>query len=162
MFTNPKQKLKDTEIRRQYVAIDHGEVTALILLDLSAAFNTVDHSTLLDVLHRRFTVEGIPLLWFNSYLSNRLQSFFVDGVHSKSIIVDCSVPQGSVLGPLKIITYTEDDVEISNAILSVITFLLMTNNCIDRAKSLKLTITVLNCAVASLTFKIGAHHVDYS
>jgi len=51
-------------------AIDHGEVTTLVLLDLSAALDTVDHCTLLDVLHRRFPVEGIPLLCFNSYLTN--------------------------------------------------------------------------------------------
>jgi len=51
-------------------AMDRGEVTALVLLDLSAAFDTVDHCTLLDVLHRPFAVEGIPLLWFNSYLTN--------------------------------------------------------------------------------------------
>ena len=90
------------------LTVDHGEVTALVLLDLSAAFDTVNHSTLLDVLHRRFAVDGTPLLWFKSYLTNRSQTFFVDGVHSKSIDVDCSVPQGSVLGPLKFISYTED------------------------------------------------------
>jgi hypothetical protein len=93
-------------------AIDHGEVTALVLLDLSAAFDTVDHSTLLDVLHRRFAVEGIPLLWFKSYLTDRTQSFSVDGIQSKSFGVDCSVPQGSVLGPLEFISYTEDVVEV--------------------------------------------------
>jgi Reverse transcriptase (RNA-dependent DNA polymerase) len=93
-------------------AIDGGEVTALVLLDLSAAFDTVDHSTLLDILHRRFAVERISLLWFNSYLSNQSQSFFFDGVQSKSIIVDCSVPQGSILGPLEFIYYTEDVVDI--------------------------------------------------
>jgi len=43
-------------------AMDRGEVTALVLLDVSAAFDTVDHCTLLDVLHCRFVVEGIPLL----------------------------------------------------------------------------------------------------
>jgi len=47
-------------------AMHRGEVTALVLLDLSAAFDTVDHCTLLDVLLRKFAVEGIPLLWFNS------------------------------------------------------------------------------------------------
>jgi hypothetical protein len=52
-------------------AIDHGEATALFLLDLSAAFDTVDPTMLLDVLHRRFAVEGTPLLWFSSYLTDR-------------------------------------------------------------------------------------------
>src|SRR5664279_1236049 len=62
--------------------------------------------SLLDVLHRRFAVEGIPLLWFQSYLTNRTQSISVDGVQSKSFEMDCSVPQGSVLGPLEFISYT--------------------------------------------------------
>lgn len=89
-------------------AIDRGEVTALVLLDLSAAFDTVDHQTLLDVLHRRFAVDSTPLQWFKSYLTDRSQSFFVDGAQSAVITVDCSVPQGSVLGPLEFISYTED------------------------------------------------------
>jgi hypothetical protein len=67
---------------------------------------------LLDVLHRRFAVEGTPLLWFSSYLTNRSQSFSVNGFQSKSIRVDCSVPQGSVLGPLEFISYTEDVAEV--------------------------------------------------
>jgi hypothetical protein len=69
--------------------IDRGEVTALVLLDLSEIFDTVDHSMLLDVLHRRFAVEGTPPLWFSSYLTNRSQSFSVSGFQSKSIRVDC-------------------------------------------------------------------------
>ena len=76
-----------------------GEVIALILLNLSAAFVTADHYTFLDILHHRFAVEGMPLLWFKSYFTNRTQSFYVDA-QSKPKCVDCSVPQGSVLGPL--------------------------------------------------------------
>jgi len=108
-------------------AMDCGEVTALVLLDLSAAFDTVDHCTLIDVLHRPFAVEGIPVLWFNSYLTNRSQSFSVDGVQPKVIGVDCSVPQSPVLGPLEFIFYTEDVVDVSQAILSAITCSLRTN-----------------------------------
>ena len=93
-------------------AIDRGEVTALVLLDLSSAFDTVDHFTLLDILHHRFAVEGKPLLCFKSYLTNWTQSFSVEVVQSKSIVIDCSVPQSSVLGPLEFISYTEDVVEI--------------------------------------------------
>jgi len=93
-------------------AIDRGEITALVLLDLSAAFDTVDHQTMLDVLHHRFSIEAVPLLWFESYLSNRTQSFCVNGIQSSALRVDCSVPQGSVLGPLEFISYTEDVVEV--------------------------------------------------
>jgi len=94
------------------LAIDAGEVSALVLLDLSAAFDTVDHATLLDVLHHRFAMTGVPLTWFKSYLTNRSQAYSVGGIQSKKISVDCSVPQGSVLGPLEFISYTEDVVEL--------------------------------------------------
>ena len=50
----------------------------------------------------------VLLLWFNFCLSNQSQSFCVDGVHSRSIIVDCSVLLDYVLGPLESITYTEN------------------------------------------------------
>jgi len=49
-------------------AVDNKEVTALVLLDLSSTFDTVDHSTLLTVLHRRFSVEESAMDWFTSYL----------------------------------------------------------------------------------------------
>ena len=52
-------------------AADEGKVTALVLLDLSSAFDTVDHTILLNVLERRFLVEGSALAWFQSYLCDR-------------------------------------------------------------------------------------------
>jgi hypothetical protein len=91
---------------------DNGQITALVLLDLSAAFDTVDHTTLIEVLHRRFAVNGQPLIWFQSYLSDRTQTFSTSCSQSAPINVDCSVPQGSVLGPLEFISYTENISEI--------------------------------------------------
>ena len=69
-----------------------------VLLDLSAAFVTVDHDVLLDVLQRRLLVDGPALKWFRSYLTGRTQGFCVDGKQSAILPVTCSVPQGSVLG----------------------------------------------------------------
>ena len=89
-------------------AIDAGEVCALVLLDLSAAFDTVDHSTLLQVLRSRFGVTGAAHSWCSSYLSQRSQTFCANAQLSGPHIVDCSVPQGSVLGPQKFSQYTED------------------------------------------------------
>ena len=54
--------------------IDNGKVTALTLLDLSAAFNTIDHLILLQRLHRHFGISGPALRWFKSYFSDRYQS----------------------------------------------------------------------------------------
>lgn len=89
-------------------AIDSGKVSALVLLDLSSAFDTVDHSVLLKTLEERFGIKGTTLDWFQSYLSGRKQAFKVANQQSATYDVDCSVPQGSVLGPQEFIAYTED------------------------------------------------------
>ena len=60
-------------------ATDKGHVSRLVLLDLSSAFDTVDHQTLLSVLDCRFRVQGGALNWFRSYLSDRRQSFHHSG-----------------------------------------------------------------------------------
>ena len=52
-------------------AADHGQVTALILLDLSSAFNCVNHEIMIQVLNERFQVEGQALAWFLTYLGDR-------------------------------------------------------------------------------------------
>lgn len=89
-------------------AVDEQRVTGLVLLDLSAAFDTVDHDILLSVLAQRFGVCGTPMSWFESYLSDRSQSFHVGGMMSTPRPVSCSVPQGSSAGPIEFIAYTED------------------------------------------------------
>jgi len=93
-------------------AVDKGHVTAVVLLDLTAAFDTVDHNVLLNVLEKRFAVGGAALDWFHSYLTGRTQSVSFDKCESVRYPVDCSVPQGSVLGRIEFIAYTEDVVEI--------------------------------------------------
>ena len=90
------------------VAIDRGQVSLLVLLDLSAAFDTVDHAILLSVLSNRFSVVDTAFSWFQSYLSDRTQSFVYAGQQTLQFPVLCSVPQGSVLGPVEFIAYTED------------------------------------------------------
>jgi len=95
-------------------AVDSGQLVPLVLLDLSSAFDTVDHDCLLTVLRNRFTVEGRAMDWFQSYLSERTQAFTAADSHSNSIAVNCSVPQGSVLGPIQFISYTEDVAELFN------------------------------------------------
>jgi hypothetical protein len=89
-------------------AVDKKHVAALVLLDLSAAFDTVDHATLLKVLERRFGIRGSAFTWFTSYLSDRTQTFSANGVMSVPFPLSCGVPQGSVLGPIEFIAYTED------------------------------------------------------
>ena len=93
-------------------AIDQGDVCALVLLDLSAAFDTVDHSILLDVLQTRFGVVDNTLTWIGSYLSDRTQQVCIGQEKSAIYPMPYGVPQGSVLGPQQFIAYTEDMVEI--------------------------------------------------
>ena len=78
---------------------DSGLVSALCLLDLTAAFDTVDHDLLLLRLERQFGLRDVTLLWFRSYLSGRSYRVWFAGAASRTVHVICSVPQGSVLGP---------------------------------------------------------------
>ena len=80
-------------------------VTLLVLLDLRAAFETVDHNVLLTRLHSKFGISGTALEWFSSYLSGRSQRVMVQGNLSQSLNLDFGVPQGSCLGPLLFTIY---------------------------------------------------------
>jgi hypothetical protein len=80
-------------------AVDRGQCVLLVLLDLSAAFDTVSHDTLITRLTDRFGITGDALRWFRSYLTDRKQCVSIQGSLSKSVILSSGVPQGSVLGP---------------------------------------------------------------
>ena len=87
-------------------AQDCVELTALSLLDLSAAFDTIDHDLLLSRLTEWFGIDGVVLQWVRFYLTGRSQLVKVNGVLSTPQLLLCGVPQGSVLGPLLFTMYT--------------------------------------------------------
>ena len=82
------------------IAVDNQESMILLLLDLSAAFDTVYHGILLSRLSKRFGIKSSVLKWSHSYLSDRTQFVKVYGASSDHHILQLGVPQGSVLGPL--------------------------------------------------------------
>ena len=89
-----------------HLSLACGEPTALVLLDLSAAFDTIDHNTLLGYLKSWFGIGGTVLRWFASYLRNRCQAIKIGSTLSELSNLIYGVPQGSVLGPLLFSLYT--------------------------------------------------------
>ena len=81
-------------------AIDRREEVVLVLLDLSSAFDTIDHDALLTRLHTRYGISGTAIAWFRSYLVDRYQQVVIHGHSSRPVSLQFGVPQGSVLGPL--------------------------------------------------------------
>lgn len=87
-------------------SIDQRKGFVLLLLDLSAAFDTVDHAILLDTLENSFGVTGQCLSWVTSYQSDRQQTVCISGEKFTSHTLRCGVPQWSVHGPLLFTIYT--------------------------------------------------------
>lgn len=94
-----------------YSNLERKRYVAGIFLDLSKAFDTLNHAILVDKLYN-IGVRGIPLKLFESYLTNRKQSVYCNKKSSQLKFIDTGVPQGSILGPLLFLIYIND---ISNA-----------------------------------------------
>ena len=82
-------------------------MVGVMTIDLSAAFDMVDHPLLLQKL-QLFGLEDDALSRIGSYISGRSQSVIVDGCMSPPLDIDCGVPQRSILGPLMYIIFTND------------------------------------------------------
>ena len=80
--------------------LNKGEVAMLVMLDLSAAFDTIDHHILLERLEKLYGIKGTVLKWFKSYLTNRTQSVVINEKESSHKLLKYGVPQGSKLGPI--------------------------------------------------------------
>ena len=88
-------------------AMDRKELTAVVLLDLSKAFDSIEHSLLFKKLHS-LGVSRKAVDWFKSYLSDRSQSVRIGHILSEGRVITHGIPQGSILGPALFSIYIND------------------------------------------------------
>ena len=88
-------------------AMDNNKICILTLLYLSAAIDTIDHQILLTRLQHSFGISGPALSWFSSYLCNRTHAVTINSLQSEHTTLHYGVPQGSVLGPVLFVLYTQ-------------------------------------------------------
>ena len=87
------------------LCIDQGKGCILVLFDLSATFDTVEHAVLFNLLEHSLGISGTALSLLKKDLQGRSQSVQIDGITSEFADFTCGVPQGSVLGPLNFCIY---------------------------------------------------------
>ena len=108
--------------------VGKGNGSFLVLLDLFAAFDTIDHDNLFYILEKYVGIGGSALRLIRSYFSDRTQRVQIDGIMSDFASLLCGVPQGSVLGPMKFCLYLLPLGAILDTIILAITFTWMTPN----------------------------------
>ena len=94
-------------INSTYDSFNQNKYTLGVFIDLSKAFNTVDHNILIDKLNL-CVIKNNSLKWFSSYLSNRKQFIQAGAIKTSNLNIICGGPQGSILGPLLFVIYVND------------------------------------------------------
>ena len=130
------------------LAIDNQEFAVGVFLDLSKAFDTINHEVLFDKL-AYYGIRGLALEWVKSYFSNRSQFVQFNEHYSGSKNIRCGVPQGSILGPLFFLLYVNDIVHVSR-IIELILFADDTNIFLSHKDPIHLT-NILNIEIEKLS-----------
>jgi Reverse transcriptase (RNA-dependent DNA polymerase) len=95
-------------------ALNNGKYCVGLFLDLKKAFDVCSHEILLKKLEKGFGINGSALLWFQNYLSNRMQIVDINGTLSQTCNINISVLQGSILGPILFLCYINDLPNVTN------------------------------------------------
>ena len=138
-------------------SIDKCESTVGLFIDLSKAFDTVDHQILLNKLYH-YGIRGIAFNWFSSYLSDRQQYVQYNGVNSSRRCIKCGVPQGSILSPLLFLVYINNMCNVSK-ILDLILFADDTNVFFSH-KNVDVIQKILNDELPKLSDRCNANKLS--
>ena len=102
------------------VSVDSGHSTALFLLDLSTAFNTIDHNLLLHCLKHWYGITSCALSSLSSFLTNRFETVVASDLKSQAVLLEFDIPQGSILGPLLYSLYFYSILLSQNTLASIV------------------------------------------
>ena len=108
-------------------SVDQVKFSVGIFLDLSKAFDRINHKILIRKLEH-YGIRGVAKKWFENYLCNRKQLVKFNGIKSEKMTITTGVPQGLVLGPLLFLLYV-NDIQYCSELVSVILFADDTNIC---------------------------------
>ncbi len=107
-------------------AMDSQHVVILVMFDLTAAFDNVNHEVLLERLSGNIGISRVASQWCRSYLTDRQQFVRVQSDTSTSVRLTLGIPQGSVLGPLLFSVYPARGIDLFNHIVHIVSLMLMT------------------------------------